>query len=127
MAKSKVKSQHNIYRGTVITIIDGDTYEVLITLGFGVIQKFHVRLDGIDTPEKNTEKGLIAKEYVRGLIEGKTLLLTESGPEKYGRARASITLPDGRDLTTFLIEQNIGIEYHGEAKEKPIANLTMIA
>ena len=125
MAKQKPQHQ-NIYQGTVFSVIDGDTYEILINLGFGVVQKFHVRLDGIDTPEKNTQKGLLAKEYVRGIIEGKTVFLTDSGAEKYGRARASITLPNGKDLTEHLIEQNIGIEYHGEAKQKFVANLTMI-
>lgn len=57
-------SFENKYFGQVLRVIDGDTFEVLIDLGFGVSQKFSVRLDGIDTPEKNTVKGKQALEYL---------------------------------------------------------------
>lgn len=109
-------SNENKYFGKVLQVIDGDTFEVLIDLGFDVSQKFRVRLDGIDTPEMSTVKGKQAKEYVKGLIENKTVILTDCGSEKYGRARASITLPTGEDLTEVLIENNIGKEYHGGKK-----------
>jgi len=115
----------NKYHGQVLRVIDGDTFEILIELGFGVTQKFHVRLDGIDTPEISTTKGKMAREYVRNLIESKMVIVQDEGSEKYGRARASIILPDGKDLTDFLIENKIGIEYHGE-KKKCFAALTMI-
>jgi len=110
-------NKENKYFGTVLNVIDGDTFEVLIELGFGVTQKFHVRLDGIDTPEKNTEKGKRAKEYVKHLIEGKTVMLRDAGAEKFGRARASIETMEGKDLTELLIENKIGKEYHGGKKE----------
>jgi len=106
----------NTYNGNIVRVIDGDTFEVLIELGFNVTQKFHVRLDGIDTPEKNTPEGVKAKEYVRNLIENKKVTLTDEGHDKYGRARAKIILEDGKDLTQFLIENHIGKEYHGEKK-----------
>jgi micrococcal nuclease len=115
----------NHYNGQVTKVIDGDTFEVLIELGFNVTQKFHVRLDGIDTPEVSTNKGKIAREYVRNLIENKAVIVKDEGSEKYGRARASITLMDGKDLAEFLIENNIGMEYHGE-KKKSFAAMTMI-
>jgi len=111
-----MRKTSNKYFGQILRVIDGDTFEALIELGFGVSQKFHVRLDGIDTPEMSTNEGKIAKEYVRELIEGKTVILTDSGPEKYGRARANIKLMDGTDLTSFLIEKKVGIEYHGKKK-----------
>jgi micrococcal nuclease len=105
----------NKYQGKILRVLDGDTFEVLIELGFKVVQKFHVRLDGIDTPEKNTPEGKQAKEYVQKLIENKDVVLTDEGAEKYGRARAKIEI-EGKDLTTFLIENNIGKEYHGGKK-----------
>lgn len=116
----------NKYFGQIIRVIDGDTFEVLIELGFGVTQKFHVRLDGIDTPEKSTTEGQKAKEYVRELIEGKAVILTDSGAEKYGRARAKIELMDGTDLTQFLISKNIGIEYHGGKKKKSFVSILSV-
>lgn len=122
MATKKFK---NNYFGQIIKVIDGDTFEILIELGFGVSQKFHVRLDGIDTPELKTIEGQKAKEYVKNLIEGKTVVLNDAGPEKYGRARAKIELVDGTDLTQFLIEKNIGIEYHG-GKKKFLSILSVV-
>lgn len=115
----------NRYHGMVTRVIDGDTFEMFIELGFGVTQKFSVRLDGIDTPETSTEKGRMAREYVRDLIENKSVVVIDQGSEKYGRARASIELANGKDLADFLIENKIGIEYHGE-KKKSFAALTMI-
>jgi len=106
----------NKYYGKITAVIDGDTFEVMIELGFGVKQEFHVRLDGIDTPEKNTEAGKKAKAFVTELILNKEVILKDQGAEKYGRARASIELMDGTDLTKFLIENKIGKEYHGGKK-----------
>ena len=116
----------NKYFGQVLRVIDGDTFEVLVELGFGVSQKFNVRLDGIDTPETSTTKGIRAKEYVRDLIEGKSVILKDAWAEKYGRARAKVELMDGTDLTQFLIEKNIGIEYHGGKKQKFLSILSVI-
>lgn len=115
----------NRYHGEVLTVIDGDTFEMMIDLGFGVTQKFHVRLDGIDTPEVSTTKGIQVKEFVRNLIEGKSVFVTDEGAEKYGRARAKIELPDGTDLTEFLIESKVGVEYHG-GKKRSTVKLSMI-
>jgi len=116
----------NKYRGQVLRIIDGDTFEAIVELGFGVSQKFHIRLDGIDTPETSTAEGIKAKEYVRDLIEGKSVILKDAGSEKYGRARAKVELMDGTDLTQLLIEKNIGIEYHGGKKKKLLSILSVI-
>jgi endonuclease YncB( thermonuclease family) len=106
----------NKYYGKVTAVLDGDTFEVMIELGFGVKQEFHVRLDGIDTPEKNTESGKKAKQLVSDLILNKEVILRDRGAEKYGRARASIELSNGTDLTEYLIENKIGKEYHGGKK-----------
>jgi micrococcal nuclease len=111
----------NKYHAEVVRVIDGDTFEMMIELGFGVTQKFSVRLDGIDTPEVSTIKGRQVKEFVRNLIEGKSVLVTDEGAEKYGRARASIELADGKDLTEYLIESKIGVEYHGGKKQSLVA------
>ena len=121
-----MRKSSNKYFGQILRVIDGDTFEALIELGFGVSQKFHVRLDGIDTPETTTEKGQKAKEYVRQLIEGKAVIFKDSGPEKFGRARAKVELMDGTDLTQFLIEKNIGIEYNGGKKKGFVSILSVV-
>ena len=116
----------NKYIGKVTKVIDGDTFEAWIDLGFGIKQEFHVRLDGIDTPEISTSQGQKAKQFVIDLIENKTVIFMDSGPEKFGRARARIELPDGSDLTEYLIKKKIGYEYHGGKKQKTVASLSMI-
>lgn len=111
-----MKTKGNSYCTHVLRVIDGDTFECLVDLGFNIVQKFKVRLDGIDTPEKDTKKGVMAKAFVENLIQDKDIVLKDTGVEKYGRALATVELLDGRDLTTLLIEQGIGREYHGEKK-----------
>lgn len=58
------------YRGEVKAVIDADTIDVLIDLGFGVHTMQRLRLYGIDAPEMRTEAGKIAKEYVRSVLLG---------------------------------------------------------
>ena len=82
------------YRAQVKAVIDADTIDVLIDLGFGVHTMQRLRLYGIDAPEMRTEAGKIAKEYV------KTILLGADAPmwvyihtfkdrkDKYGRKLA---------------------------------------
>lgn len=117
---------NNRYFGKVTCILDADTFEVLIDLGFGIRQEFHVRLDGIDCPEISTEKGKKAKQYVSDLILNKEVILHDCGPEKFGRARASIELSDGTDLTSHLIEKKLGYEYHGGKKRVGVAQLSLV-
>jgi len=116
----------NRYYAQVLRVIDGDTFEALVDLGFGISQKFKVRLDGIDTPEITTHAGKKIREFVRQLIEGKQVILIESGTEKFGRALAKVELADGRDLTKFLIEQDVGIEYHGGKKKTTVCSMLAI-
>lgn len=58
------------YRGEVKAVIDADTIDVLIDLGFGVHTMQRLRLYGIDAPEMKTEAGKIAKEYVKSVLMG---------------------------------------------------------
>ena len=82
------------YRGEVKAVIDADTIDVLIDLGFGVHTMQRLRLYGIDAPEMRTEAGKIAKEYVKSVLMGgdafkyvyvRTL---KDGKDKYGRKLA---------------------------------------
>lgn len=118
--------QNNKYIAEVINVVDGDTFDAVISLGFGVIQVFRVRLDGIDTPELSTPKGILAKEYLEGLILEKTIILIDAGKEKYGRARAKVQLLDGTDLTEKLIEQKIGVAYDGGKKQEFLGTLSLL-
>lgn len=107
----------NIYNGYVLSVVDGDTFDALVELGFGVTQKFRIRLDGIDAPERKTDEGEMVTDVVKRLIEKKPVKVIEAkGRDKYGRALARVETLDGRDLTDYLIEEGLGKEYHGGSK-----------
>ena len=107
----------NTYNGHVIKVVDGDTFDALVELGFGVTQKFRIRLDGINTPENHTDEGVRASEFVRELIENKSVKLIEAkNKDKFGRALAKVQMEDGQDLTDYLIKEGLGYEYHGGKK-----------
>ena len=79
------------YRCNVIKIIDGDTVDVDIDLGFGVwLKKQRIRMYGIDTPESRTrdleEKyGLAAKEFLRGMLDDDAGILLKTYKDEKGK------------------------------------------
>ena len=122
-------------RATIIKIIDGDTVDVDIDLGFNVVLKDErVRIAGIDTPESRTrdleEKkfGLLAKARVKELL-GKTCVLktqiNKSGEDmkgKFGRILGDFNVYDSdtdswKLLTNILISEGHAVPYHGQNKE----------
>lgn len=123
------------YRATIIKIIDGDTVDVDIDLGFNVVLRDErVRIAGIDTPESRTrdleEKkfGLAAKARVKALL-GKTCTLktqiNKSGEDmkgKFGRILGDFNVYDSTTdswklLTTILISEGHAVPYHGQNKD----------
>ena len=129
------------YNAKVLRIVDGDTIDVDIDLGFGVwIHKERIRLEGIDTPESRTrdlEKkkfGLLSKEYVRSLLPVgsivKLVCKTYDSKGKFGRILGDIELKEtrmiGREITEHsslvrtMIDNGYGVEYHGQSKTEII-------
>lgn len=119
----------NEYDITIVKVIDGDTVDVDIELGFGVCLKDErVRIIGIDTPESRTsdqvEKlfGLAAKNRVLQLLkEGGKLITTENkkGEDmkgKFGRVLGDFRIHDGRILTDVLINEGYCVPYFGGSK-----------
>ena len=118
------------YRCKVVKIVDGDTVDVDIDLGFGVwLKKERIRMFGIDTPESRTrdldEKkyGLMAKEFITKLLddEGGIVLKTRKDAEgKYGRILGELwrttDLAD-RSINQIMIEKHHAVSYHGQSKE----------
>jgi micrococcal nuclease len=123
------------YRATIVKIIDGDTVDVDIDLGFNVVLRDErVRIAGIDTPESRTrdleEKkfGLAAKYRVKELL-GKTCTLktqiNKSGEDmkgKFGRILGDFNVYDAKTdswkmLTQVLISEGHAVPYHGQNKE----------
>ena len=113
------------YRAKVIKVIDGDTIDVDIDLGFGVIlAKQRIRLYGIDTPESRTsdkvEKfyGKISSAFMkdhcpRGSYITLRTHLDSKG--KYGRILGEIIVDDV-NINQLMVEQHMAVEYHGQSK-----------
>jgi len=118
------------YRCKVVKIIDGDTVDVDIDLGFGVwLKKERIRMFGIDTPESRTrdldEKkyGLMAKDYITRLLddEGGIVLKTHKDAEgKYGRILGELwRTTDFADtsINDLMIKNHHAVSYHGQSKD----------
>ena len=118
------------YRVEIVRVIDGDTVDVNIDLGFGVwMKKERVRLYGIDTPESRTrdkvEKiyGNIAKQYLKdSLKKGVPVLRTHKDKAgKYGRILGEMLYinEEGEmiNINQDMIKKNLAVEYHGQSKD----------
>ena len=114
------------YQAELTRIVDGDTLDCIIDIGFSVFVKKRVRLHGIDTWESRTRdlkekaKGLAAKERLKELIKENgnhfTLVSYELG--KYGRVLGEIILDDDRNVNDILIEEKHAYPYGGGNKEE---------
>ena len=116
------------YRTKVSRVVDGDTVDVDIDLGFGVwLRKERVRLLGIDTPESRTgdkeEKkyGLAAKEFLKKALGTSPILkTTKDGKGKFGRILGEfiVEVEDNRiNINQLLVDNYHAVHYQGQSKE----------
>ena len=118
------------YRCTVVKIIDGDTVDVDIDLGFGVwMKKQRIRMYGIDTPESRTrdleEKkfGLAAKDFLTKMLDGDggiTLKTHKDKEGKFGRILGELwrtTDYADQSINEYMIEKHHAVRYMGQSKE----------
>ena len=115
------------YQAVIKRVVDGDTVDIDIDLGFGVMLKDErVRITGIDTPESRTrdltEKkfGLAAKERLKQLLGKKSILKCKEydSKGKFGRILGDFTTNDGRMVTNVLVEEGHAVAYFGGSKEE---------
>tara|TARA_R110000751_G_scaffold89654_1_gene176454 strand:+ start:426 stop:791 length:366 start_codon:yes stop_codon:yes gene_type:complete len=113
------------YKVSVTRIVDGDTVDVDVDLGFGVwLRNERIRLAGVDTPEKRTrdpiekKAGIKASEFTGKMLTGADeiiLLSHEKGKGKYGRILGTL-MCDGMSLNDALISSGNAKEYWGGKK-----------
>ena len=120
------------YKAIVNRVVDGDTIDCTIDLGFSVWKKIRVRMEGINTPESRTrdleekERGLAAKARLVEILEynDNHCVLQVSGVGKYGRALAAVIVDSLSPVSTEtgitkinvnkqLIKEGHGVEYWG--------------
>lgn len=105
------------YRCSVLRVVDGDTVEVQIDLGFDMSFKSMVRLKGINAPEMTgttKDAGLTAKSYLRGLlpIAGNIAIMTDYHRErdKYGRVLGTFWV-NGININQAMIDGGHAVPY----------------
>jgi micrococcal nuclease len=118
----------------VLKVVDGDTIDVVIDLGFDISFTSRVRLAGIDTPESRTtdarEKilGVEVKDYLKKALEGATdiVIRTEKADssEKYGRILGWLFVNRQTDsLNMELVNKGYAWAYDGGTKKKDFEEL----
>ena len=118
------------YKVNILRVVDGDTVDVDIDLGFGMwLRKERVRVMGIDTPESRTsdkmEKvfGLAAKNRLTSLLGAEAILHTQVSKKgedmkgKFGRILGNFVSINGEKCAAVLIREGHAVEYNGESKE----------
>ena len=109
----------------VIKVVDGDTIDVMLDLGFDIMYKSRVRLFGIDTPESRTsdkiEKkyGMLSKKFLKeALTKGKKIVIkTYKGDEtgKFGRILGDVFV-DGKSVNMKMVKAGHAVQYYGQNK-----------
>ena len=114
------------YSCTVDRVVDGDTIDVILDLGFDIMFRSRVRLYGIDTPESRTRN---KDEKVRGKMAGSFLKdAVDSGAQvviqtklkdsrgKYGRVLGNVIV-DGININQQMIDNYLAVAYFGQSKD----------
>ena len=135
------KSCYNFRVTEIIKVLDGDTIDVIIDLGFDLYKKERVRIAGVDTPEKRTrdleEKALgqdatdWLKDQLDGAISGEDDLVIrtelDGGVGKYGRLLGWLYIGDETEsINERMIQQGYAWEYDGGTKKKDFQELREI-
>ena len=114
------------YGCKVTRVVDGDTIDVDLDLGFDIIYKCRVRLYGIDTPESRTRnkdekvRGKLASKFLQDAINNgdhvilRTQLKDSKG--KFGRVLASVIV-DGIDINQSMVTNHMAVRYEGQSKK----------
>ena len=114
------------YNCKVEKIVDGDTIDVVLDLGFDILYKSRVRLYGIDTPESRTRnldekaRGKMAAAFLRKAIEEgekvciQTKLKDSRG--KFGRVLGDVVV-DGVNINQSMVDNHHAVKYFGQSKD----------
>lgn len=118
------------YNAKVVRVVDGDTVDVDIDLGFGIVYaNQRIRLYGIDTPESRTrdpiEKqfGKLAGKFLEEILGERCVLRTRLDSKgKYGRILGEFVVYDQKTdrwmtVNEIMIRDHLAVAYHGQSKD----------
>jgi|TARA_R110000737_G_scaffold26767_7_gene45521 micrococcal nuclease len=113
------------YSCKVDRVVDGDTIDVVLDLGFDIMFKSRVRLYGIDTPESRTRdldekaRGKMAGAFLKEAVENGSKVVIETKLKdsrgKYGRVLGNVVV-DGLNINEAMIEKFLAVAYFGQSK-----------
>jgi len=105
------------YKARIDRVVDGDTVDATVDLGFYMQAKIRFRLAGIDTPEirgKERPEGLKVKAWMVALVEGRTVTIKTAKAGKFGRWLAWLYVDgDETSVNETLIKKGMAKEYGG--------------
>ena len=114
------------YGCTVTRVVDGDTIDVILDLGFSILHKCRVRLYGIDTPESRTRnkdekaRGKLAAKFLEDSINnGKQVILRsklKDSKGKYGRVLGEVIVDD-ININQLMVKRYLAVKYYGQSKQ----------
>ena len=106
------------YKALIDRVVDGDTIDMMVDLGFDVWTHQRIRLHGIDAPEKNTPLGKELKKQMANQLEGKSIVLDVTKPDKYGRYLGTLWLTESSStsINEQLCVNKLAKSYSGNSK-----------
>ena len=114
------------YSCKVERVVDGDTIDVVLDLGFDILHKCRVRLYGIDTPESRTRnldekaRGKMASAFLSEAINtGKQVVIQtklKDSKGKYGRVLGDVVVDDV-NINQQMVDKHLAVKYFGQSKE----------
>ena len=114
------------YSCKVDRVVDGDTIDVVLDLGFDILYRSRVRLYGIDTPESRTRdkdekvRGKLAEAFLQVAVDNgnKVIIQTKlkDSKGKFGRVLGDVVV-DGVNINQAMIANNLAVAYFGQSKD----------
>ena len=114
----KMGDKKYFYKATILRVIDGDTLDCFLDVGFDIQLKQRLRLAGINTPEsrikdkREKELGLEAKEFTKNFVKDKETLIHTIKKGKFGRLLCEVFV-NGKSLNKALVKAGLAREYFG--------------
>jgi len=113
------------YTCKVERVVDGDTIDVVLDLGFDIMFKSRVRLYGIDTPESRTRdkdekvRGKMAGSFLKRAVKNGTKVVIQTKLKdsrgKYGRVLGNVIV-DGLNINETMVKNYLAVAYFGQSK-----------
>lgn len=99
----------------VCNVVDGDTVDALVDLGFRMYTRQRLRLAGLDTPERGQVGFQEAKQFLTDKVLNRSVVIKTTKPSKYGHYLAELYL-DSVNINSLLLENGYAKPYDGGTK-----------